>query len=105
MRSNLWLRAFQASEMAVLGGALCGACMGFLWYNAFPAHVFMGDSGSLPPGGALATTMEMLNAYGIIGVASYFLPLLNLIITLSAIVGMSGLLGGNTSLEGLSRFV
>lgn len=43
-----------ASEMAVLGGALGGACMGFLWYNAYPAQVFMGDSGSLPLGGALA---------------------------------------------------
>ena len=43
-----------ASEMAVLGGALAGACAGFLWYNAYPAQVFMGDSGSLPLGGALA---------------------------------------------------
>ncbi len=44
----------QASEMAVVGGALCGACMGFLWYNAYPAQVFMGDSGSLPLGGVMA---------------------------------------------------
>jgi phospho-N-acetylmuramoyl-pentapeptide-transferase len=44
----------QASEMAVVGGALCGACMGFLWYNAYPARVIMGDSGSLPLGGLLA---------------------------------------------------
>ncbi len=43
-----------ASEMAVVGGALVGACLGFLWYNAFPAQVFMGDSGSLPLGGLLA---------------------------------------------------
>lgn len=43
-----------ASEMAVVGGALCGACMGFLWFNAFPAKVFMGDSGALPIGGLLA---------------------------------------------------
>jgi phospho-N-acetylmuramoyl-pentapeptide-transferase len=43
-----------ASEMAVVGGALTGACMGFLWFNAFPAKVFMGDSGSLPIGGLLA---------------------------------------------------
>lgn len=43
-----------ASEMAVVGGALCGACLGFLWYNAYPARVFMGDSGSLPLGGLLA---------------------------------------------------
>lgn len=43
-----------AAEMAVVGGALIGACMGFLWYNSFPASVFMGDSGSLPLGGLLA---------------------------------------------------
>ncbi len=43
-----------ASEMAVVGASLCGACMGFLWFNAFPAKVFMGDSGSLPIGGLLA---------------------------------------------------
>lgn len=43
-----------ASEMAVVGGSLCGACLGFLWFNAFPARVFMGDSGSLPLGGLLA---------------------------------------------------
>jgi phospho-N-acetylmuramoyl-pentapeptide-transferase len=43
-----------ASEMAVVGGAMCGGCLGFLWYNAFPAKVFMGDSGSLPLGGLLA---------------------------------------------------
>ncbi|MEW6072152.1 MAG: phospho-N-acetylmuramoyl-pentapeptide-transferase [Planctomycetota bacterium] len=43
-----------ASEMAVVAAAVCGACMGFLWYNAYPAQVFMGDSGSLPLGGILA---------------------------------------------------
>ena len=44
----------EAGEMAVVGGALIGACMGFLWFNAFPASVFMGDSGSLPLGALLA---------------------------------------------------
>ena len=43
-----------ASEMAVVAAALAGACLGFLWYNAYPAKVFMGDSGSLPIGGLLA---------------------------------------------------
>ncbi len=43
-----------AGEMAVLGAALCGATLGFLWYNAYPAQIFMGDSGALPLGGALA---------------------------------------------------
>jgi phospho-N-acetylmuramoyl-pentapeptide-transferase len=43
-----------AGQMAVVGGSLCGACLGFLWFNAYPAKVFMGDSGSLPLGGLLA---------------------------------------------------
>ena len=43
-----------AGDMAVVGGAVCGACLGFLWFNAYPAQVFMGDSGSLPLGGLLA---------------------------------------------------
>lgn len=44
----------EAGEMAVMGAALVGACLGFLYYNAHPAEVFMGDSGSLPVGGLLA---------------------------------------------------
>ena len=42
-------------ELAVFIGALLGACIGFLWYNAFPAQVFMGDTGSLALGGIIAT--------------------------------------------------
>jgi phospho-N-acetylmuramoyl-pentapeptide-transferase len=42
-----------AGELAVFCGALVGAGMGFLWYNAPPAMVFMGDTGSLAAGGAL----------------------------------------------------
>src|SRR5271170_2635292 len=40
-------------EIAVFCGALCGASLGFLWFNAPPARVFMGDTGSLSMGGAL----------------------------------------------------
>ncbi len=43
----------QVQELAVFCGALIGACMGFLWFNAPPAKVFMGDTGSLALGGAL----------------------------------------------------
>lgn len=43
------------SELAVFCGAMLGACLGFLWYNAYPAEVFMGDVGSLSLGGALGT--------------------------------------------------
>ncbi|MFT3884886.1 MAG: phospho-N-acetylmuramoyl-pentapeptide-transferase [Flavobacteriales bacterium] len=42
-------------ELVVFIGALLGACIGFLWYNAFPAQVFMGDTGSLALGGIIAT--------------------------------------------------
>jgi phospho-N-acetylmuramoyl-pentapeptide-transferase len=44
-----------AGELAVLCGALIGGAMGFLWYNAPPAMVFMGDTGSLALGGVLGT--------------------------------------------------
>jgi len=43
-----------SGEMTVYCLALVGACLGFLWFNALPAQVFMGDTGSLPLGGALA---------------------------------------------------
>ena len=42
------------SDLALLAGCLVGACVGFLWFNAFPATIFMGDTGSLALGGALA---------------------------------------------------
>jgi phospho-N-acetylmuramoyl-pentapeptide-transferase len=41
-------------DLAIIGAALVGAAIGFLWYNAFPAEVFMGDTGSMAIGGALA---------------------------------------------------
>jgi phospho-N-acetylmuramoyl-pentapeptide-transferase len=41
-------------DLAILGASLIGASIGFLWYNAFPAQVFMGDTGSMGLGGALA---------------------------------------------------
>ncbi len=42
-----------AGEVAVFCGTLVGACLGFLWFNAYPAQIFMGDVGSLSLGGAL----------------------------------------------------
>ncbi len=55
----------KSGELAVLSGAMMGACMGFLWYNAHPAKVFMGDTGSLPLGGligyiAIVTRQELM---------------------------------------------
>ncbi|HEY2073706.1 MAG TPA: phospho-N-acetylmuramoyl-pentapeptide-transferase [Gaiellaceae bacterium] len=42
-------------DLAIIGAALIGGTVGFLWYNAFPAEVIMGDTGSMALGGALAT--------------------------------------------------
>lgn len=47
-------------EIAVYLCAMCGACLGFLWYNGFPAEVFMGDIGSLSLGGILGTSAVLL---------------------------------------------
>ncbi len=42
-------------ELSIFMGAFVGACVGFLWYNAYPAQVFMGDTGSLALGGIIAS--------------------------------------------------
>jgi phospho-N-acetylmuramoyl-pentapeptide-transferase len=43
-----------AGELVIFSAAFVGACIGFLWYNSFPAQVFMGDTGSLSLGGIIA---------------------------------------------------
>ncbi|MEM0149493.1 MAG: hypothetical protein QXW10_01195 [Candidatus Micrarchaeaceae archaeon] len=57
------------------------------------------------PTNAEGTMFSILNAYGITGITTYMLPLVNILIALTAIIGLSGLLGGDTSLAGLSKFV
>jgi phospho-N-acetylmuramoyl-pentapeptide-transferase len=42
------------TDLALVAGCLVGACVGFLWFNSFPASIFMGDTGSLGLGGAVA---------------------------------------------------
>ena len=48
------------AELSVFMGAMAGACLGFLWFNAHPAEVFMGDTGSLALGGALGTVAVVI---------------------------------------------
>jgi phospho-N-acetylmuramoyl-pentapeptide-transferase len=45
----------QAAELAIVAMALAGSCLGFLWWNAHPARMFMGDTGSLALGGCIAS--------------------------------------------------
>jgi phospho-N-acetylmuramoyl-pentapeptide-transferase len=48
-------------DLELVAGCMCGACIGFLWFNSFPASVFMGDTGSLAIGGAVAAMAVMTN--------------------------------------------
>lgn len=49
-----------SGELVVFAGAFTGACVGFLWYNSYPAQVFMGDTGSLAIGGIIAAFAIMI---------------------------------------------
>jgi phospho-N-acetylmuramoyl-pentapeptide-transferase len=51
-----------AQDLAIWGAALIGGGIGFLWYNAFPAEIFMGDTGSMAIGGALGAFAVMTKA-------------------------------------------
>jgi phospho-N-acetylmuramoyl-pentapeptide-transferase len=50
----------EVSELTIFCGAMVGASIGFLWYNAHPAEIFMGDVGSLALGGAIATVAVVI---------------------------------------------
>lgn len=51
-----------SGELTIFCTALAGACLGFLWFNSYPAEVFMGDTGSLAVGGALGTVAILLKS-------------------------------------------
>jgi phospho-N-acetylmuramoyl-pentapeptide-transferase len=50
----------RAAELTIFCGAMVGSSLGFLWYNAYPAEIFMGDVGSLALGGAIATVAVII---------------------------------------------
>jgi phospho-N-acetylmuramoyl-pentapeptide-transferase len=65
-------------DMAVFAAAIAGACLGFLRYNSYPAKVFMGDTGSLALGGAVASL-------AVLSGLSLYLPIVGLIYVLEAV--------------------
>jgi phospho-N-acetylmuramoyl-pentapeptide-transferase len=56
----LLVRFQPAGELTIFCGALVGASLGFLWYNSYPAEIFMGDVGSLGLGGAIGTVAILI---------------------------------------------
>lgn len=73
---------FQRHEIAIFCLALAGALLGFLFYNKYPAKVFMGDTGSLALGGAISAVALLLNVPLILPIAGgiYFIETLSVII-------------------------
>ncbi len=65
-------------EMAVFAAALAGSCLGFLWFNCYPAQIFLGDTGSLPLGG-------MLGYFAIVSRQELVLPVVGGIFFLEAL--------------------
>lgn len=72
-------------ELTIFAAALCAACFGFLWYNGYPAQIFMGDTGSLALGAAIGTVAILIKK-------ELYLPVLGAVFfaeTLSVIVQTS----------------
>jgi phospho-N-acetylmuramoyl-pentapeptide-transferase len=74
-----------AGELTVFAAALCAACFGFLWFNGYPATVFMGDTGSLALGAAVAVMTLTIRKELLLPVlgAVYFMETLSVIIQTS----------------------
>ncbi len=74
-----------AGELTVFGAAMAAACFGFLWYNGYPATVFMGDTGSLALGAAVGTLSLMVKKELLIPLlcAVFFMESLSVIIQTS----------------------
>jgi phospho-N-acetylmuramoyl-pentapeptide-transferase len=72
-------------ELSIFIGAFIGGCVGFLWYNAYPAQVFMGDTGSLALGGIIASLAIIMRKELLIPIicAVFFIESLSVIIQVS----------------------
>ncbi len=94
---------------------LAGAAFGILDTVSSAGGIFTGFTGTsimTPPGydcflpkTMAKATLALFNAYGIMGVTGYIMNILNVLVSLSAVVGLSSLLGGDTNIIGLGRFV
>ena len=74
-----------AGELVIFCTALVGACIGFLWYNSFPAQIFMGDTGSLSLGGIIAVLALVIRKELLIPVLCgvFFIEILSVVIQVS----------------------
>jgi phospho-N-acetylmuramoyl-pentapeptide-transferase len=82
----LLVRFAPAAELTVFCGALVGASLGFLWYNSYPAEIFMGDVGSLALGAALGTVAILIKQELLLGIVGgiFVLEALSVIIQVAS---------------------
>ncbi len=82
----LLVRFPHSAELTIFCGALVGASLGFLWFNSYPAEIFMGDVGSMALGGALGTVAILIKQellFGIVG-GVFVVELLSVVIQVGA---------------------
>jgi phospho-N-acetylmuramoyl-pentapeptide-transferase len=82
----LLVRFPQSAELTVFCGSLVGASLGFLWYNSYPAEIFMGDVGSLALGAALGTVAILIKQELLLGIVGgvFVLEALSVIIQVAS---------------------
>jgi phospho-N-acetylmuramoyl-pentapeptide-transferase len=82
----LIVRFPQAAELTIFCGSLVGASLGFLWYNSYPAEIFMGDVGSLALGAALSTVAILIKQEILLGIVGgvFVLEALSVIIQVAS---------------------
>jgi len=83
------LHAGQALDQAIVAAAALGACAGFLWWNAAPARIFMGDTDSLPLGGAMAG-LALLNRTELLLPLLAGLPLIETLSVIAQVISYRG---------------
>jgi phospho-N-acetylmuramoyl-pentapeptide-transferase len=79
----------QALDQAIVAAAMLGACAGFLWWNAAPARIFMGDTGSLAVGGALAGLALLTRTHLLFPILAG-LPLIETLSVLAQVIAYRG---------------
>ncbi|HEX5094862.1 MAG TPA: phospho-N-acetylmuramoyl-pentapeptide-transferase [Acidimicrobiia bacterium] len=79
----------QALDLAIIAAAMLGACAGFLWWNAAPAKIFMGDSGSLAIGGAMAGLALLTRTQLLLPILAG-LPLIEMLSVIAQIIAYRG---------------
>jgi hypothetical protein len=92
-------------ETLVPGANLVGGAIGAFGGSTPSAPISYPLIYGCTPAGGEGLLFAFFNAYGVTGVTAYFLPIINLLIVIAGIIGLSGTLGGDTELAGLAKLV